>query len=101
VDVCRYIYYLKTTQPTVRRSETRGLESETLVPPSQLDFIVEDHGSIILLRPITDAAREWVEEYIGEDNGYQGLWPTVTIEGRYLARIIDGIREDGLAIEAA
>jgi hypothetical protein len=71
------------------------------VPPSQLDFMVEDHGSIILLRPITHVAREWVEKYIGEDNGYQGLWPTVTIEGRYLARIIDGIRENGLAIEAA
>jgi hypothetical protein len=87
--------------PTVRPSETRGLESETLVPSSQSDFIVEDHGSIILLHPITHLAREWVEVNIGEDNGYQGLWPTVTIEGRYLARIIDGIREDGLAIEAA
>jgi hypothetical protein len=66
-----------------------------------LDFLLEDYGSIILLRPVTASAREWVETNIGEDNGYQGLWPTVTIEGRYLARIIDGIREDGLAIEAA
>jgi hypothetical protein len=66
-----------------------------------LDFLLEDYGSIILLRPVTASAREWVKDNIGEDNGYQGLWPTVTIEGRYLARIIDGIREDGLAIEAA
>jgi hypothetical protein len=66
------------------------------VPPSQLDFIVEDHGSIILLRPITHVAREWVEECIGEDNGYQGLWPTVTLEGRYLAPILEGISQAGL-----
>jgi hypothetical protein len=66
-----------------------------------LDFLLEDYGSIILLRPVTASAREWVETNIGEGNGYQGLWPTVTIEGRYLARIIDGIREDGLTIEAA
>jgi len=71
------------------------------VSTSQPDFIAEDHGSIILLRPITHVARGWAEECIGEDNGYQGLWPTVTIEGRYLARVIDGIREDGLPIDAA
>jgi hypothetical protein len=71
------------------------------VPSPQPDFIVENHGSIILLKPVTASAREWVEENIGEDNGYQDLWPTVTIEGRYLARIIDGIREDELAVNAA
>jgi hypothetical protein len=66
------------------------------VPSPQPDFIVEDHGSIILLRPITHVARGWVEEYIGEASGYQGLWPTVTLEGRYLAPILEGIHEDGL-----
>jgi hypothetical protein len=66
------------------------------VPPSQLDFIVEDHGSIILLKPVTAGAREWVEENIGEDNGYQGLWTTVTLEGRYLAPILEGISQAGL-----
>ena len=82
--------------PTVRPSETRGLESETLVHSSHPDFIVENHGSIILLRPITHVARGWVEEYIGEDNGYQGLWPTVTLEGRYLAPILEGISQAGM-----
>jgi hypothetical protein len=64
----------------------------------QQDFIVENHGSIILLRPITDAAREWVQEHIGEDNGYQPYWPTVLVEPRYLGPIIDGIVEHGLSV---
>jgi hypothetical protein len=62
---------------------------------SEVDFLLEDHGSIILLRPISAGAQDWVDTYIGEDNGYQPLWPTVTIEGRYLAVILDGIWEDG------
>jgi hypothetical protein len=61
-----------------------------------LDFLLEDYGSIILLRPVTASAREWVGDNIGQDNGYQGLWPTVTLEGRYLAPILEGISQAGL-----
>jgi hypothetical protein len=68
--------------------------AETILP--EVDFLLEDHGSIILLRPVTTSGREWVDTYIGENNGYQPLWPTVTIEGRYLAAILEGIQEDGL-----
>lgn len=68
--------------------------TETILP--EFDFLLEDHGSIILLRPVTTGAREWVDTYIGEDNGYQPLWPSVTIEGRYLRPILEGIQECGL-----
>ena len=34
--------------------------------PSSPDFVVENHGSIFLLRPITPSAISWVEEHIGE-----------------------------------
>ncbi len=61
----------------------------------EVDFLLEDYGSIILLRPVTDSAREWVDMHIGEDNGYQPLWPTVTIEGRYVHPVLEGIQEDG------
>jgi hypothetical protein len=61
-----------------------------------VDFLLEDHGSIILLVPVTAGAREWVDAHIRADNGYQPLWPTVTIEGRYVHPILEGIQEDGL-----
>lgn len=68
--------------------------NETTSP--EIDFLLEDYGSIILLRPVTADACQWVDAHIGEDNGYQPLWPTVTIEGRYVHPILEGIREDGL-----
>ena len=31
------------------------------------DFSVANHGSILILHALTDAAREWVDENIGDD----------------------------------
>lgn len=67
-------------------------------PKSLSDFLIENHGSIILLRPLTDAARNWVEEFIGAENGFQPYFPTVVIEPRYLADVLDGVHESGLMI---
>jgi hypothetical protein len=62
------------------------------------DFTVRNEGSIILLTPRTDVAHDWVNEHIGQDNGYQALWPTVTIEPRYLEPILAGIQDAGLEV---
>jgi hypothetical protein len=62
------------------------------------DFKVENHGSIFLLRPLSDAARCWVREFIGENNGYQPYFPTVVIEHSFVCSVIDGIREYGLEV---
>lgn len=62
------------------------------------DFRVENHGSIFLLRPHTDAAKSWLEEHIGQDNGFQPYWPTVVIEHRYIGEIVAGIQSDGLGV---
>src|SRR5580704_3449087 len=81
-------------------AEKRGLESEARmasdafqtsgssptrsgkIPP---DFVVENHGIIFLLKPLTPAATSWVEEHIGQENGYQPYFPTVVVEPRYIA----------------
>lgn len=65
---------------------------------SSPDFSVENHGSIFLLRPETDAAHEWIDEHINPDNGYQPYWPTVVVEPRYVGAIVEGIQADGLAV---
>jgi hypothetical protein len=67
------------------------------VPPSA-DFFLENHGSIFLLRPQTVSARVWIDDHIGRDNGYQPYYPTVVVEHRYIADIVEGIRKDGLAV---
>lgn len=62
------------------------------------DFLLENHGSILLLRPQTVSARIWVDDHIGKDNGFQPYYPTVVVEHRYISDIIAGIQDDGLAI---
>ena len=63
-----------------------------------VDFLCENHGSIFLLRPLTSSATSWIEEHIGQDNGYQPYFPTVVVEHRYIADIVEGIQNDGLAV---
>jgi hypothetical protein len=67
------------------------------IPP---DFVLENHGSICLLRPLTPSAVAWVEEHIGPDNGFQPYFPTVVVEPRYIADIVEGIRNDELAVQS-
>jgi hypothetical protein len=62
------------------------------------DFIVENHGSIFLLRPVSHAASQWIDDHIGKDNAYQPHYPTVVIEHRYITNIIEGIVADGLVL---
>lgn len=62
------------------------------------DFVVENHGSIFLLRPLTDSARIWIDEHIGPDNGFQPYYSTVVVEHRYISNIVEGIREHGLEV---
>lgn len=65
---------------------------------AKFDFRVQHHGSICLLHPHTVAARAWVEDHIGQGNGYQPLFPTVLIEPRYLRDILVGIQSSGLVV---
>ena len=60
------------------------------------DFAVEDHGSIVLLRPLTDEALEYVNREIGAGNGFQPYWPVVVFEPRYVSQFIHDIRQAGL-----
>ena len=62
------------------------------------DFELQNHGSIFLLIPQSTSARIWVHDHIGKDNGYQPDYPTVVVEHRYIADIVRGIQDDGLAV---
>lgn len=61
-----------------------------------MDFTLENHGSIVLLQPHTEAARAWVSEHIPDD---AMIWGTsIVVEPRYVSDIVDGIAEDGLEV---
>lgn len=61
------------------------------------DFIVECHGSIFLLRPLTLAASSWIEENLPEDRVSFGA--AIVVEHRYVAGIVRAAIADGLEIE--
>ena len=63
------------------------------------DFLVTGEGpftTVYLLHPLTDAAREWVAEHIPDDA--QRLGNAIAVEHRYIRDIVDGARNDGLAV---
>ena len=62
----------------------------------QADFLVENHGSIFLLKPQTDSATSWVEEHIPEDA--QRLGNAIAVEHRYIGAFAEGIISDGLVV---
>lgn len=69
--------------------------------PISPDFYVEGEGrfcTIYLLRPLTPAAIEWVEEHIPEDA--QRLGNAVAVEHRYISDIVESIQNDGLAVQS-
>jgi hypothetical protein len=61
------------------------------------DFSVANHGSVLILYALTDAARAWVDEHIPEDAMTWGHNGTV-VEPRYIANIVEGIRAAGLEV---
>lgn len=72
---------------------TSGTSPTRSVDP---DFVLEDHGSVFLLRPISPASFIWIGEHIPEDAQWFGN--AVAVEHRYIGDIVDGIASDGLEV---
>lgn len=61
-----------------------------------MDFTLSGGGTIYLLRPQTEAARDWVDTYLPDDA--QWLGGAVAIEHRYVDDIVEGFTADGLTL---
>lgn len=61
-----------------------------------MDIQIENHGSIVLLRPLSDEASDWIDEHIPDD----ALWfaGALVVEPRYVDDIIEGMSADGLSL---
>ena len=65
---------------------------------NEVDVFVENHGTILLIRPVSDVAREWIDEHIGSQNGFQPYYPTVVCEPRYVFDVVAGMQASGLMV---
>jgi hypothetical protein len=60
------------------------------------DFRCENHGSLLLLYPLTQSAQSWIEQHLFKDA--QWFADAVVVEHRYVWAILDGIQNDGLTV---
>lgn len=62
---------------------------------TDFDFEVQNEGTILVLHPLNDAAREWIDEHLYTE---QTQWwgGGIVIEHRYVEDILDGIDGAGL-----
>lgn len=60
----------------------------------EIDFRVVNHGSVVIIEPVTEAAQEWVD--ISIDPTAQWWGRGFVAEPRYVANIIAGVEEAGL-----
>jgi hypothetical protein len=71
-------------------------QAESHLQPSP-DILVENHGSIFLLRPISSAGQTWLQEnVIGEETQIFGN--AVFCEPRYVMDIVLGARGEGIVV---
>jgi hypothetical protein len=73
------------------------MASRSGTPAPAVDFILEDHGSVLFLHPQNASAEQWVNAYVSSE-GYQPNWPSVLLERRYASYLIQGLQNDGFII---
>ena len=95
----RGVWHLKENPagapPQMQDSTSNGNDGTIEFAP--VDFSVANHGSVMILHALTDAARTWVDEHLPRDATTWGHSGTV-VEPRYIVDIVEGIRADGLEV---
>ena len=62
-----------------------------------MDISIELHGTVALLRPLTEAGSDWLDDNV-EAEGWQYLGNALAAEPRSVHAIINGIVDDGLNV---
>jgi hypothetical protein len=84
----------KNSQPSRQQLEDFVL---AILPPSQVDIVLENHGSLFLIRGLSDAGKNWLAENV--DNEEAQYWcGAVVCEVRYVADIALGAEKFGLVV---
>lgn len=60
------------------------------------DVRTSNQGSIVLVEPLTQVAKDWIEEHVQDP---QFFAESLVVEPRYLEDLIAGMVEDGLDVD--
>lgn len=64
-----------------------------------MDFTLEDCGSIMLLKPHNEPARQWLVESTPDEAMWWG--GGLVIEPRYVGAIVNGVIDSGFTLDQA
>jgi len=62
------------------------------------DLIVENHGSVFILQPLTARAREWLDLNV-DAPGYMHYCGGIACEPRYAGPIVEAMVDEGYEVE--
>lgn len=65
-----------------------------------MDARVEDHGSIFVVQPLSQAADSWLEDNVWGDSPEEHTWWAggLVVEPRYVEELVAGMIGDGLEV---
>lgn len=58
------------------------------------DFSIYDEGSVVVITPLNDDARDWIEENV-QSEGWQWLGHGLCVDHRMAGPLVDGIASAG------
>lgn len=64
---------------------------------AQADVQVDDCGTLFMVTPLSQLAREWVEQHLSLE-GWQWLGFSFAVEHRFIQPIVEGMVGDGLRV---
>lgn len=59
-----------------------------------------NHGSVVTFRPVTQAAKDWVEENVHTE-GWQWMGSVFAVDHRFVQDLIDGMVAAGLDVDCS
>lgn len=65
---------------------------------SNADVRIQNEGSIFLFHPLTEAAKQWMQEHVLSDEA-QFFGKALVVEHRYAGHLAEGMANDGLVVE--
>ena len=66
--------------------------------PEGPDIIIRDEGSIFMVRPVSDAGKQWIDDNVPTEP-WQWVEEAFSVGHRYITDIIDGMLADGIVVE--
>ena len=70
---------------------------QPIIPSPVKDLRIENHGSICLFRPLTEAACGWLKEHCDSDE-HQYFGSALVVEPRYVEDLAENAVNDGLTL---